>query len=80
MGLYDWDRSLNFQVQTRQSADYQEELLGRALRREGMSESLQPIAFSLTGSSLFQNVTECKLNAQTVTELHHLAPLIRGVN
>lgn len=50
MGMYDWDKSLNFQVQTRQGADYQEELLGRALRREGISESLQCIIFSLTGS------------------------------
>lgn len=53
MGLYDWDKSLNFQVQTRQGADYQEELLGRALRREGICESLQSIAFSLTGFSAF---------------------------
>lgn len=47
MGMYDWDKSLNFQVQTRQGADYQEELLGRALRREATSESLQCIIFSL---------------------------------
>lgn len=47
MGMYDWDKSLNFQVQTRQGADYQEELLGRALRREAKSESLQCIVFSL---------------------------------
>lgn len=53
MGIYDWDKSLNFQVQTRQSADYQEELLGRALRRETMSESLQCIIFSLRGSFAF---------------------------
>lgn len=64
MGMYDWDKSSNFQVQTRQGADYQEELLGRALRREATSESLQCIIFSLTENLqvllLFQNATECK--------------------
>lgn len=76
MRMDDWDQSLDFQVQARQGADYQEELLGGALGRETKSESLQCNTFSLTGYFAFpKNRMQIKcMDSNTAV------PLIREIN
>lgn len=76
MRMYDWDQSLDFQVQARQGADYQEEFLSGALGREATSESLQCNTFSLTGYFAFsKNRMQIKC-----MDSKRADPLIREIN